>query len=361
MASSNSAAPQALQETQPKIVLIIGASGVIGKRLVQALSNDGKYTVVAGLRKTPLPQSLLESGNVVCEMGIDLRNTESIEKLIEKYSQNIYAIWNLAAPLSVESENDPSVAEDTTVGGMSRLINAMIKYNVSESTRILFSDSIGSFGSEAPRNEATAKWLIENPVQDPGSEYGRQKRKCREMLQSSKYDTRWGIIPGVLHDDHTWGDGTTEYALGAIKAFHDAYQREGVPSYDCPVHDSSMLPMIHISDLVSGLVALMETHKSMLTEPTSGYSFAGFSFTPIELFDSLTLHFESKNENKKVEMNITYSPTAAALFAELWPNSISGKEALRDLGWKPTAVVCLNDAIIRILSSHDLNDSGNSD
>jgi threonine 3-dehydrogenase len=96
-----------------------------------------------------------------------------VTDLIQKYSQDIAVVWNLAAPLSVETANDPNVAKDVTVGGFERLINAMDKANMPESTRICFSDSIGSYGLSAPRKEATADWLVKNPEQDPGSDYGK--------------------------------------------------------------------------------------------------------------------------------------------------------------------------------------------
>jgi len=34
-------------------------------------------------------------------------------------------VWNLAAPLSVETAMDPAVAEAVTVGGMSKVLDAM--------------------------------------------------------------------------------------------------------------------------------------------------------------------------------------------------------------------------------------------
>ena len=99
---------------------------------------------------------------------------------------------------------------------MQRLIAAMDKAKLPASTRLLFSDSIGSFGGDAPRVGASAQWLVKNPTQDPGSAYGVQKRGCRELLRASKYDTRFAVIPGVLHNAPNWGAGTTEYALDAI-------------------------------------------------------------------------------------------------------------------------------------------------
>lgn len=349
-------------------VIVIGAAGVIGKRLLQELKKR-KYKIVAALRRTPLPDNILsnEFGNqasqVICEFGVDLRNSYSIDQLIEKYCKELCVVCNFAAPLSVESEKDPSSAQDTTVGGMRRLIEAMDKNNVPKSVKVLFSDSIGSYGSWSPRLDVDARWLTlpENQHQDPGSEYGKQKKQCREILSSSKYDTRWGIIPGVLHDDPTWGDGTTEYALEAMATFSNAYQKHinntqsSISTYTCPIRESSMLPMIHISDLIVGLVSLMEADRAALQEPDNGYAFAGFSFTPSELFLGLESHLREKYNTPLEEavMEVDFDPSGpAAVFADLWPDSISGEAALRDLQWAPSRVPTLQDAIKRIVSSH---------
>ena len=31
-------------------------------------------------------------------------------------------------------------------------------------------------------------------------------------------DPRWAVVPGVLHSEPVWGNGTTEYALDAMMA-----------------------------------------------------------------------------------------------------------------------------------------------
>ena len=80
-------------------------------------------------------------------------------------------------------------------------------------------------------------------------------------MKESKYDTRWAIIPGVLHCDATWGSGTTEYALDAIMC---ACQQK---SYECPVDEKQYLPMIWITDLIIGLVALMDADSEKLKAP----------------------------------------------------------------------------------------------
>ena len=145
----------------------------------------------------------------------------------------IDAVWMLAAPLSVESARDPAAARDVVVGGLRRLLKVMGARGV---PRICFSDSIGSFGAAAPRERCAASWLAAHPEQDPGSAYGRQKCECREIMRewvaedrSGRRSARFAVIPGVLHTDETWGDGTTEYALEACKC-----AAEGTP-YVCPI------------------------------------------------------------------------------------------------------------------------------
>lgn len=59
----------------------------------------------------------------------------------------------------------------------------------------------------SPREGATAQWLMEHPDQDPGSDYGIQKRECRQLLHEyadlHQFDARFIIIPGVLHTQVT--------------------------------------------------------------------------------------------------------------------------------------------------------------
>jgi len=100
---------------------------------------------------------------VIEEFGVDLTNEKTINDLITKHAKDIAVVWNLAAPLSVETAADPSVAAKVTVGGFESLIKAMDTANMPASTKICFSDSIGSYGRSAPRENATADWLVANP------------------------------------------------------------------------------------------------------------------------------------------------------------------------------------------------------
>ena len=198
--------------------VVIGAAGAVGKRLCAALAERG-HEVIASDRMVKLPGTLMRSigSKGTCVGGVDVCDKGALRKLFQEHADEHTSVWNLAAPLSVETAMDPAVAEAVTVGGMGNVLEIMAEVGA---RRICFTDSIGSFGAEAPRTGATARWLHENPEQDPGSDYGRQKRGCRELMGKFQRDhggdPRFAVLPGVLHSEAVWGNGTTECKSLAI-------------------------------------------------------------------------------------------------------------------------------------------------
>jgi hypothetical protein len=139
----------------------------------------------------------------------------------------------------------------------------------------------------------------------------------------SRRDARWIVIPGVLHSQKSWGNGTTEYALEAIKCAVSG------KTFECPVPLDVELPMIYIEDLVVAMHELMCAPKNRLREPTRGYTASGFSFSARLLFQELT----------KLCKNFKFIPpksidTPAGTFSQLWPDSISIEELKRDVGFE---------------------------
>ena len=132
----------------------------------------------------------------------------------------------------------------------------------------------------------------------------------------------------------------------------------GAP-FHCPVQPTSVLPMVHLDDLVLGLVALTDAPASVLQEPQAGYALAGFSFSPQDLQNYLK-SLPPLGASSSSAFDVTYDENSnaalsgAALFAELWPNSLSGDAAARDLQWTPRLVPSLAAAVTRILAGHAL-------
>lgn len=319
---------------QPMSVLIIGAAGAVGKRLVRALSARGEL-IVAADRAPCLPEQLT-SMVAASEANVDVRDGVALNRVFEKHPE-VHTVWNLAAPLSVETAMDPALARQVTVGGMQNVLGAMGQAGV---RKILFTDSIGSFGAQAPRQWCTARWLTENPTQDPGSDYGEQKRDCRNLLREFAFrggDPRWAVLPGVLHSEAAWGKGTTEYALEALKA---ASRRE---PYVCPVDLDVPVPMVFADDLMRGLLALQDASEQQLREPERGYVIPGLSFTARELFE------EIRRQVPDFKYTVDLCPNMSK-FVKLWPDTLSTREPHADLGYTPR--VGLREMVETVLAAH---------
>jgi len=337
--------------------LIIGAGGAIGQRLCAALAARG-HSVIACDRMVELPDSLKQAiGDAgTCVGSVDVRDAARLRAVFQEHADANTTVWNLAAPLSVDTALDPAVAEAVTVGGMEKVLHAMSEVGA---RRICFTDSIGSFGASAPRTGATARWLTENPDQDPGSDYGRQKRGCRDLMTAFARDhggdPRFAVLPGVLHTNPIWGNGTTEYALDALLAAPHQETRLGLPTgdaYVCPVDPDVSMPMIFVDDLMNGLIALQEADEEDLSEPQNGYCISGLSFTPNELFSEIRKHHLGFGYRVILDGNMNE-------FANLWPDELASTEALRDLGYAPT--VGLAEMVAIVLEAHEARNLSSAD
>jgi hypothetical protein len=111
--------------------------------------------------------------------------------------------------------------------------------------------------------------------------------------------------------------------------------------------------MIHVDDLMRGLVALQEAEQSSLAEPGQGYVLPGLSFSPTELFDEIRKHHPGFGFRVELDDNMNK-------FAKLWPDALSGDEPLRDLGYSPE--VGLAEMVASVLAAHEARnyDTANS-
>ena len=336
------------EQKRRQSTLIIGAAGAVGKRLCAALTQAG-HKVIATDRTPVLPKDLRDSigEKGICVGSVDVTDAEGLVKLFEEYADANTSVWNLAAPLSVDTALNPAIAEAITIGGMKNVLAAMAKVGA---RKICFTDSIGSFGASSPRVGASARWLTKNPTQDPGSDYGLQKRGCRELMadfaKKHNGDPRFAVLPGVLHSNSVWGNGTTEYALDALLSAPHQATTLGLPtgeSYTCPVDPDVRMPMVFVDDLMRGLVALQEAEPDVLAEPENGYCIPGLSFSANELFSEIRKHYPGFGFRVELDANMDK-------FAKLWPDELATEEPLRDLGYKPE--VGLEEMVATVLKSH---------
>merc|ERR1712224_411561 len=150
-------------------------------------------------------------------------------------------------------------------------------------------------------------------------------------------DTRFAVVPGVLHNDVVWGNGTTEYALEALQAASNGMR------YACPIEMSVVLPMIYVDDLTRGLIALQDTPEEKLQEPQNGYCIPGLSFNAEQLFAEIRKHCPEFSTT--VELNDILSDASKAR-----PDTLSTVAASRDLNYEPS--VQLPEVVQLVLEAH---------
>lgn len=72
-------------------------------------------------------QFVFEFAITLCSPLIkNVRDQKSLERVLATHYDDLGCIWNLAAPLSVETAKDPSHAECVTIGGMDNLIKSIV-------------------------------------------------------------------------------------------------------------------------------------------------------------------------------------------------------------------------------------------
>jgi len=147
---------------------------------------------------------------------------------------------------------------------------------------------------------------------------------------------------------------TIRYALDALLAAPHQQTKHGLPAggaYVCPIDPDTRIPMVHVEDLMRGLVALQEADESALQEPGHGYVLPGLSFSPNELFAEIRKHHPGFGY--RIELNANMNK-----FANLWPDELSGVEPLRDLGYSPQ--VDLPTMVVKVLGAHEERNSRNA-
>lgn len=203
-------------------ILITGATGRVGKHLVNALLNQGEKVRALVKEKT------VENENVEIFYG-DLLDKESLKKAVE----NVDIIYHLAAVVDYLAPKD--IMFDVNVIGTKNLLE------VSKAKKFIYLSSTASMGKklkEIPANEST-------PCH-PSDFYGQTK------LDAEKFVKENGGI--VLRSADVFGSGFTEGYDYVISGLEDG---------SLPVigDGKNFIQWIHIDDLIQALLLVKDNGK----------------------------------------------------------------------------------------------------
>ena len=295
-------------------ILVLGAVGQIGSELTIALREKfGNENVVACGRKTKPSKKLLDSGPF--ELGIDITNIKTVEKVIKKY--NIDTIYNMAAILSAVGEEKPLLCWDVNINGMYNVLELARKYKM---TRIFVPSSIAAFGPETPKINTPNDTILK-----PKTMYGVTK-VAGELLGDYYFkrfnlDVRGLRYPGIISSETPPGGGTTDYA---VEIFYEAIKNK---RYTCFVKEDTALPMMYMPDCIKGTIDIMDADINKLKHHCD-FNVGSMSFSAKELADEIKKHIP--------DFKCEFKPDFRQDIADSWPNSIDDSAARKEWGWKPS-------------------------
>jgi D-erythronate 2-dehydrogenase len=167
-------------------VLVIGAAGMLGRKLVQALAlsqNPIEKLTRHDVVLSPAPP-------VNCPFGIetflgDLSQSGEAEKLVASRPD---LIFHLAAIVSGEAEADFEKGYAINLDGTRNLFEAIREQGGGYCPRVIFTSSIAVFGSPFP--EAIGDEFLAAPL----TSYGTQKAICELLLNDY---SRRGFMDGI--------------------------------------------------------------------------------------------------------------------------------------------------------------------
>lgn len=170
-----------MNNSSKKTILITGANGLLGQKLVQQILDEGQFEVIpTGLGESRLPTSLKSAKWI----SLDITDRDDVLQVFEKTRPDF--VINTAAMTNVDiCEKEKKACEILNIHAVMNLIQATEKFNshlVHLSTDFIFDGEAGPYS--------------EDDTPNPINYYGWTKMKAEEKIKASKI--KWTIIRTVL-------------------------------------------------------------------------------------------------------------------------------------------------------------------
>ena len=309
-------------------ILITGANGEIGQRLIETLAEEGVYEIIA-LDLTEPDADLAAKckqfyrGNILDDTVLGQLETQ----------HRFRTIFHLAGLLSSTGEKNPKLAHEVNVDGSIKVLQ--IAQNHSNLTGhpvvFMFSSSIAAYGLR-PGDDRTVP-IHSRQFLTPMTMYGINKLYIEQLgryyslyyrredkTDQVKLDFRCLRFPGIISADTVPFGGTSDYGPEMIHA-----AAQGLP-YHCFVDADTTLPFMVMPDAVKSLIQLSRADSQKLNHRI--YNVTSFSLSAGQILEKTRQYFP--------EAVIDFRPDLRrqAIVAS-WPNNVDDGPAKEDWGWQP--------------------------
>ena len=313
------------------VVLITGASGEIGRSLIERLSEEKRRGIVT-LDLTRLDASV--APRVDREITGSILDRGLLERVLAEYQVEL--VFHLAALLSTRSEFTPVTAHQVNVEGTLNLLEFAQHEAESHGRPVtfLYPSSIAVYGLPSLEAKTAAGKVREDDWTHPRTMYGCNKLYCEHMghyyaryykqlaaeTAAGKVDFRCVRFPGLISAVTVPSGGTSDYAPEMI---HAAAQGQPYASF---VRPDTRIPFMAMPDGVEALLQLASAPRKSLSR--TAYNVAAFNPSAREIAHIVSEAFPGAN--------ITWEPDEKRQgIVDSWPADVDDGAARRDWGFAP--------------------------
>lgn len=231
-------------ESKEPIVLVTGSAGLIGSRVVQALSSDHK---VIGI-DLKAPEQRAGADFVECDLTKDESVAGALKTIREQYGERLASVIHLAAYYDFTGE--PSeMYERLTEQGTLRLLRELKTLQVDQ---FVFSSTILVM-EPAKENELLTE---ASPLEDEPWDYPRSKIRTEKLIRQERGDIPAVILRiGGVYDEYG-------HTVPIAQQISRIYQKE-LESYFFPGNASHGQAFVHLDDLVDCFRRVVERRANL--------------------------------------------------------------------------------------------------
>jgi nucleoside-diphosphate-sugar epimerase len=314
-----------------QVALVTGASGEMGRALIQCVAARGAADVVA-LDVRPLDDGVARQC-AATRVG-DILDPQLLASIRREF--DISLVFHLAALLSTHAELAPEKAHAVNVDGtlnVLRLAHDQAR-SAGRTVTVMFPSSIAVYGlpdlaaKRAAASVAEDRWLAPITMYGCTKLYGEHLGRyfAHHYRQLAPHDAPGGVdfrairFPGLISAATVPTGGTSDYGAEML---HAAAQSR---PYACFVREDTRIPFMAMPDAIEALLALADAPAASLT--SSAYNVTAFSPTAGELAARVRRAFAGAP--------ITFVPQARRqAIVDSWPENVDDTRARREWGFAP--------------------------
>jgi nucleoside-diphosphate-sugar epimerase len=251
------------------MILVTGATGLVGSHLLKALVAQGKY--VRAIYRSEIPTTL--ESPFINWFKADILDIVALEEAMSGVTQ----VYHCAALVSFTAKNK-KVLQHTNIEGTANIVNACLNANIE---KLLFVSSVAALGRirEDQAINETMNWTEETS----NSEYGKSKYLAEmEIWRGMGEGLNVVVVNPVIIL------GASDWTKGSTAIFKSAYD-------EFPWYTEGISGFVDVLDVIDAMILLMNS-----TICDQRFLLSGANLPYRDIFTLIANAFHKKAPHKKV-------------------------------------------------------------